>query len=60
VSDKYDGPHIGGMGGGTGTVGGDGGFIIGLHGKLGRNMKMETMSAVTLGDSASKKKIKKK
>lgn len=60
--DSYDGPHIGGMGGGEGTVGGDGGFIIGLHGKLhDRDGRMGAMSAISLsGDNPSKPTPKKK
>jgi hypothetical protein len=46
--DKYDGPKVGGTGGGEGTVGGDGNFIIGLHGKVNEKGKMEAMSAVSL------------
>lgn len=46
--DKYDGPHIGGMGGSEGTFGGDGGFIVGLHGKLGNQGKMEAISLVSI------------
>src|SRR5262249_36337052 len=32
--DRYDGPYIGGPGGGENTLGGDGNFIVGLHGKI--------------------------
>jgi hypothetical protein len=53
TKDSYEGPHIGGQGGGNGTVGGDGNFIVGLHGKLGANDKMETMSAVSLATEAA-------
>ena len=49
--DRYDGPQIGGNGGGHGTVGGDGNFIVGLHGKIGNAGKMEAMSAVSLTTS---------
>jgi len=33
-TDKYEGAYIGGKGGGAGTFGGDGNFIVGIHGKL--------------------------
>jgi hypothetical protein len=48
VNDKYEGPHVGGKGGGEGTLGGDGHFIVGLHGKVNKDGKMEAMSAVSL------------
>jgi len=47
-NDKYSGPQIGGNGGREGTLGGDGNFIIGLHGKINKNGKMESMSPVLL------------
>lgn len=53
TEDRYEGPHIGGQGGGEGTVGGDGNFIIGLHGKLSDQGKMEAMSAVSLTTEAA-------
>lgn len=53
VNDKYEGPHIGGQGGSATTLGGDGQFIIGLHGKVGKNNKMQAMSPVTLAPQAS-------
>jgi hypothetical protein len=46
--DKYEGPQVGGFGGNEGTVGGDGNFIIGLHGKLTDKNAMGAMSVVTL------------
>jgi len=49
TKDKYDGPHIGGKGGGEGTLGGDGNFVVGIHGKIGNKERaMATMSPVTL------------
>jgi hypothetical protein len=47
TDDKYEGPHIGRKGGGDGTLGGDGSFIVGLHGKVNDKGKMEAMSPVT-------------
>jgi len=61
--DSYDGPHIGGMGGSEGTVGGDGNFIVGLHGKINEKTgKIEAMSAIslTLGDPVKPPPKKKK
>ena len=48
TTDSYEGPHIGGTGGGEGTAGGDGNFIIGLHGKVSDQGKIEALSAVSL------------
>jgi hypothetical protein len=50
TNDKYEGPHIGGKGGGEGTLGGDGNFVVGIHGKVGggKDRKIETLSPVTL------------
>jgi hypothetical protein len=48
ADDSYEGPQVGGNGGGQGTVGGDGNFIVGLHGKINDKGKMEAMSAMTL------------
>jgi hypothetical protein len=53
INDKYEGPHIGGQGGRETTLGGDGQFIIGVHGKTGRNNKMEAMSPVSLNPNGS-------
>jgi tetratricopeptide (TPR) repeat protein len=47
-NDKYDGPHIGGKGGGEGTLGADGNFIVGLHGKIGNRGLIGALSPVTL------------
>jgi len=48
TNDSYEGPHIGiTKGGGQGTLGGTGNFIVGLHGKLG-DRKLGTLSPVTL------------
>ncbi|MDB5308467.1 MAG: hypothetical protein JWO38_2669 [Gemmataceae bacterium] len=46
--DSYDGPLVGGTGGGEGTLGGDGGFIVGLHGKVNDKGKIEAMSPISL------------
>jgi hypothetical protein len=48
INDKYDGPVVGGMGGSEDTVGGDGNFIVGIHGKSGQNKKVEALSVITL------------
>jgi hypothetical protein len=34
TNDKYEGTYVGGNGGGEGTLGGDGNFIVGIHGKV--------------------------
>jgi hypothetical protein len=47
-NDKYEGPHIGGNGGGEGTLGGDGNFIVGVHGKVGDKGKMEALSPIIM------------
>src|SRR5262249_21728042 len=53
-NDSYKGPHIGGEGGGSGTVGGDGNFIVGIHGKLGDSTnKVEAISIITLTRGAA-------
>jgi hypothetical protein len=46
--DAYDGPHVGGQGGSEGTLGGDGNFIVGLHGKVNDKGKLEAMSPISL------------
>jgi serine/threonine protein kinase len=46
--DQYEGTYVGGNGGSPGTFGGDGQFIVGIHGKIGRNDKMEALSLVSL------------
>jgi hypothetical protein len=59
-NDTYEGPHIGGMGGNEATLGGDGSFIIGLHGKVQEKTgKIEAMSPITLADEKVPKKKKK-
>jgi hypothetical protein len=60
VNDKYDGPRIGGETGNEGTFGGDGQFIIGLHGKLekNRNDHMAAISPVTVHDKEGASKSK--
>ena len=56
TNDKYDGPHIGGMGGSSATLGGDGQFIIGIHGRLAREGHIQSVSPVSLGGSSSSKR----
>jgi hypothetical protein len=56
VNDKYDGPYIGGKGGGDGTVGGDGNFIIGLHGKANDKGHIYALSVVSMTDRVVPKK----
>ncbi len=46
--DSYEGPHIGGMGGGAATLGGDGQFIIGIHGKISDKPHMESISPISV------------
>jgi len=48
TSDKYDGPMIGGTGGGEGTLGGDGNLIVGIHGKTNAKGQMGSISPVSL------------
>ncbi|HJZ59715.1 MAG TPA: hypothetical protein VKE74_32530 [Gemmataceae bacterium] len=61
INDKYDGPQIGGLGGGPNTLGGDGTFIIGIHGRVDRTTgKIEGMSVVTMGDPNAKRPRPKK
>jgi hypothetical protein len=48
ITDRYEGPYVGGQGGGSRTLGGDGNFIVGVHGKINDKGKMETMSPVLL------------
>jgi len=49
TNDRYEGPHIGGQGGGEGTFGGGGHPIVGLHGKMsGKERKIDALSIVTL------------
>lgn len=47
-TDSYEGPHIGGRGGGEGTLGADGQYIVGIHGKVNDKGKMEAISAITI------------
>lgn len=56
--EKYSGPHIGGQGGGEGTVGGDGNFIIGIHGKVGTipTWGMAAISVVTVDPDSKPRK----
>ena len=53
TSDRYDGPHVGGEGGGSGTLGGDGNFIVGIHGKVNDTGWMSTMSPVLVSEETS-------
>jgi hypothetical protein len=47
--DQYDGPVVGGLGGSEGTLGGDGYFIVGIHGKYGDKAgNMGCLSIVSL------------
>ena len=48
TSDTYEGPYVGGNGGGESTLGGDGNLIVGLHGKVNKDGKMAAMSPVSL------------
>ena len=48
-NDSEKGTYIGGEGGGAGTFGGDGNFIVGIHGKVASNNNhIQAISAVTL------------
>jgi hypothetical protein len=59
INDKYDGPQIGGLGGGPNLLAGDGRFIIGIHGRVSRTTgKIEGMSVVTMGDPLGRPKRK--
>jgi hypothetical protein len=48
VNDKYEAPQYGANGGSPGTFGGDGNFIIGVHGKVTDNGGLGAISAVTV------------
>jgi hypothetical protein len=49
VNDQYDGDTVGNSPGITsGTLGGDGNFIVGLHGRLASNGYMKAVSPITL------------
>jgi hypothetical protein len=58
VNDKYDGAYVGGKGGGEGTLGGDGNFIIGIHGKWDK--KTTNVMALSLVSPTSDVPPKKK
>jgi hypothetical protein len=61
-NEKYEGTYVGGKGGGEGTVGGDGNFIVGIHGKidLKRNTRIQALSIVTINNGdATESKLKK-
>jgi hypothetical protein len=61
TDDKYEGDYVGGKGGSDGTLGGDGNFIVGLHGKIDKkNGRMMAMSIVTLTSAESTSPPKKK
>jgi WD40 repeat protein len=55
VDDKYEGTYIGGGGGNEGTFGGDGNFIVGIHGKLDPKKvdQMGCVSVITLTGKAA-------
>jgi hypothetical protein len=53
TSDRYDGPHVGGEGGGSGTLGGDGNLVVGIHGKVSDQGSMATMSPVLVSDQTA-------
>ena len=59
-TDKYDGPFVGGNGGGEGTLGGDGNFIVGLHGKRDKKNSIQAISPVTLTIEATEANPKNK
>jgi hypothetical protein len=48
LDDQYEGTQVGGDGGSSGTVGGDGNFIVGVHGKINDKGKMECLSVISL------------
>ncbi|MCE9568384.1 MAG: hypothetical protein K8U57_40815, partial [Planctomycetes bacterium] len=48
TKDTYDGPYIGGKGGGEGTSGGTGDLIIGIHGKSTADFQLGALSLVSL------------
>ena len=48
-NDSYKGPYFGGEGGTAATMGGDGNFIVGIHGKIdSNNGRIQAISAVTM------------
>ena len=47
TKDSYDGTYVGGQGGSEGAVGGDGNVIVGLHGKVSDQGKIEALSAIS-------------
>lgn len=51
----YQSEHIGGKGGGEGKYGSDGSFVVGIHGKVTNEGKMETFGIVTLKPEDAKK-----
>jgi hypothetical protein len=57
-NEKYEGTYVGGKGGNEGTLGGDGNFIVGIHGKIDkRNTHIQALSIVTVnnGDTTESK-----
>jgi hypothetical protein len=60
-NDTYEGAQIGGMGGSEGTLGGDGNFIVGIHGKVqDKTGKIEALSIISLADEKAPPVPKKK
>ncbi len=54
VNDKYEPAQIGGNGGSPGTFGGDGNFVIGLHGKVTDRGGIAAISLVTVAPKIGK------
>jgi hypothetical protein len=51
-NDSYKGAYIGGEGGSAGTLGGDGNYIVGIHGMVdANNGRTQAVSAVTLSSN---------
>jgi hypothetical protein len=53
-NDKYEGPFVGGKGGGEATFGGDGNLILGIHGKIEDNGKISAISPISIDPNAGK------
>lgn len=53
TNDSYEGPFVGGMGGVPAAFGGDGQFIVGLHGKANDRGRVGTMSTISLTSDAT-------
>lgn len=57
--DSYEGPMIGNTTQDLTLLGGDGAFIVGLHGRLNeKSGKFDALSPITLLDEKAKKKKK--